>query len=341
VSNRIIRFHEYGSADVLKIEDLPLQEPNAGEVRIRVETLSLNRADVQFRQNQYVETPILPSRLGYEVAGTVEAIGEEVTSVKVGDKVSTLPAFSVQHYGTHSETAIVPDYGVHPIPPNLSIVEASAFWIQYLTGYYALVDLGKVQPGHYVAITAATSTTGIAAIQLTKILGAKSIATTRSAAKAEKLVEAGADYVIVTSKEDLLQRILEITDGKGAEVIYDAVAGPGLEALANATAKLGNIIVYGALDLSAPTPLPLFPAFIRTLKLHAGYKVFDFTGNQNMGIPRNEEAFARGKKFVYDNVGSGQLKPEIGKVFEGLDHYADAHRLMEADQVSGKIVVTV
>ena len=117
---KIIRFHELGGADVLKIEDLPLAEPGKGEVRLKVEAIGLNRAEVMFRQGQYLENPELPSRLGYEAAGIVDAVGPDTSGVQIGDRVSTIPVFSMGKYGVYGESAIVPDYAVAFYPDNLS-----------------------------------------------------------------------------------------------------------------------------------------------------------------------------------------------------------------------------
>ena len=106
--SKIIRFHEIGGPEVLRIEDLPLTEPGQGEVRLNVEAFSLNRADVMFRQGKYLQYPEFPSRLGYEAAGVVDAVGPGVTDIKIGDRVSTIPAFSMGKYGIYGESAIVP-----------------------------------------------------------------------------------------------------------------------------------------------------------------------------------------------------------------------------------------
>ena len=105
---KIVRFHETGAAEVLKLEDLPLTEPGEGEVRLKVEAIGLNRAEVMFRQGQYLQAPTLPSRLGYEAAGTVDALGPGVSGVQIGDRVSTIPSFSMGEYGVYGESAIVP-----------------------------------------------------------------------------------------------------------------------------------------------------------------------------------------------------------------------------------------
>ncbi len=121
---KIVRFHETGGAEVLKIEDLPLTQPGEGEVRLKVEAIGLNRAEVMFRQGRYLDAPELPSRLGYEAAGIIDAVGPGTSNIRVGDRVSTIPAFSMGKHGVYGESATVPNYAVARYPDNLSPVDA-------------------------------------------------------------------------------------------------------------------------------------------------------------------------------------------------------------------------
>src|SRR5579871_2003338 len=133
---KVVRFHELGGPDVLQIEDLPNPEPQAGEVRIRVRAIGLNRAEVMFRTGQYVEQPQFPSRIGIEAAGIVDAVGPDVANVHVGDKVNVASGQSIGHYGTYGETAIVPAASALPYPGNLTPEEAASVWVQYFTAYF-------------------------------------------------------------------------------------------------------------------------------------------------------------------------------------------------------------
>jgi NADPH:quinone reductase-like Zn-dependent oxidoreductase len=327
---QIIRFHETGDADVLKIEDLPLQEPGKGEVRLKVEAISLNRAELMFRQGQYLEDPELPSRLGYEAAGIIDAVGPGTSDVHIGDRVSTIPAFSMGKYGVYGESAIVPDHAVATYPNNLSATEGASIWMQYLTAYGALIDIGQLKEGDTVVITAASSTIGLAAIQITKATRAVAIGTTRGAGKKQFLLDAGADEVIVMDEEDLVERVMAGTSGKGADLIFDPVGGPLLETLADAAASGATIFEYGALS-PAPTIFPLFAALKKGLVIR-GYTLFE--------IVNDAERLARGKQYIYDGLASGALSPFIDRTFT-LDAIADAHRYMESNEQKGKIVVTV
>jgi NADPH:quinone reductase-like Zn-dependent oxidoreductase len=341
-TTRVIRFHQPGGPEVLQIDDIPLAKPQAGEVLVRVQAMALNRADALWRAATYVEDPIVPARIGYDIAGVVEEVGPDVAGISVGDKVSAIPAASVTHYGNHGETAIYPADSLIKYPARLSPEEAVAVNNGLLTAYFAMVEVAQIKRGQAVVLTAGSSSTAMAALQIANRLGARAIATTRSRAKFQTLVEAGFDHVVVTDEKKVTEEILRATGGAGADLIYDAVAGPGLGDLASATKVMGHLVVYGALGaMTAETPLPLWPLFRRTVKMYAGYKVFDFTGNKNMGLPRNQPAVDRALKFLIDGLESGAFKPRIDKVFKGLDEYADAHRYLESNAQSGKIVISL
>jgi NADPH:quinone reductase-like Zn-dependent oxidoreductase len=171
---------------------------------------------------------------------------------------------------------------------------------------------------------------GIAAIEMVKAQGAISIATTRTSKKKEVLTKLGAAHVIATAEEDLLARVRAITNGKGARVIFDPVAGKGVELLAQAAALGGTIFEYGALAME-PTPFPLYTA------LSKGLLVQGYTVREILSVP---ELKAQGEKYVYDHIEAGDFKPLIDRVFP-FDQIVEAHRYMESNQQIGKIVVKV
>ena len=167
------------------------------------------------RRGAYLEQPDFPSRLGYEASGIVVDVGESVTGFKAGDRVSTIPAFSMSKYGVYGERVNVPAFAVAHVPDNLSDQEATSVWMAMITAYGALVDICKLTADKTIMITAASSSVGVAAIQLAKMLGATVIATTRGPEKVDALTSAGADIVIQTNTEDLVSRVNELTNGKG------------------------------------------------------------------------------------------------------------------------------
>jgi NADPH:quinone reductase len=327
---RIVRFHEIGAPEVLKIEDVDVPPPGPGEIALEVKALGLNRAESMFRSGHYIEEPVFPARLGYEAAGVVSAVGSGVTNVAVGDAVSIVPPLSITRWGAYGEVATVPAELAVKHPASLSWAEAAAIWMQNVTAWGALIDLAKLRAGDAVIITAASSSVGLAAIQIAKGVGATSIATTRTRAKQDALLGFGADHVIVTQEEDLPARVSEITGGMGARVAFDPVAGPGIQRLAEALSGDGILIEYGALSAD-PTPLPLFPVIGKMLTVH---------GYQYKQIVRDPQRLEKAKRFILDGLATGDIKPVIAKLFP-LEQIVDAHRYLESNQQFGKIVVTV
>jgi NADPH:quinone reductase-like Zn-dependent oxidoreductase len=326
---RIVRFHQTGSPDVLQLEEVEIPPPGPGEVRIRVKALGLNRAEALFRSGRYLETPRLPARLGYEAAGTVEAVGQGVQGFRAGDVVSTIPAFSQNQYGVYGEVATVPATALAKHPSSLSWIEAAAIWMQYFTAYGALIDLGHLEKGETVLVSAASSSVGIAAIQIARMVGATPIALTRGASKRQALLDAGAGAVIVTSEQDVVEEVGRVTGGKGARVVFDPVGGPGIVNLAAAMSERGTLFLYGALS-TEPTPFP--PALLRRSLTIRGFMLFEVTADPTR--------LAAGKEFIVGGLSSGKLKATVARTFS-LDQIVEAHRYLESNQQVGKIVVTV
>ncbi len=327
---RVVRFHRTGGPEVLQIEEVAVPPPGNGEVQIAIKALGLNRAEAMFRSGQYLENPKLPARLGYEAAGTVAAIGPGVTGFKIGEAVSTIPSFSMNDYGLYGDLANAPVHAVTHHPESLSWEEAAAAWMQYLTAYGALIDIAKLTHGDTILIPAASSSVGLAAIQLANRVGAVPVAITRGQSKRQALFDAGAAHVIASDEEDLLKAILTITGGKGARVVFDPVGGPTLNKLIQATAHLGMVVLYGALS-TEPTPLPLFDVLGKWATIR-GYVMMEITNDQ--------ERLARGKKFINEGLADDSFKPLIAKTFP-LNEIVEAHRYLESNQQVGKVVVTV
>ncbi|MDG3003184.1 zinc-dependent alcohol dehydrogenase family protein [Paludisphaera mucosa] len=327
---RVVRFHETGGPEVLRIEELDVPPPGKGEVQIRIKAIGLNRAEAMFRRGQYLEDPKLPARLGYEAAGTVEAVGPDVQKIKVGDVVSVIPSFSLNSYGLYADLANAPAYAVVHHPASLSWEEAASVWMQYVTAYGALIDIGGLTKGDAVVIPAASSSVGLAAIQIANRVGAIPIALTRGTSKRQALLDAGAAHVIASDEQDLVAEILSLTDGKGARVVFDPVGGPTVEKLLQATSKLGILFLYGALS-TEPTPLPLFEVLAKWVTIR-GYVMMEITSD-----PKRLE---RAVQFTNEGLAGGSLKPIVAKTFP-LDEIVDAHRYLESNQQIGKVVVTV
>jgi len=235
-----------------------------------------------------------------------------------------------------------PESALLAYPQNLTPEQAAAANTGLFTAYFALVELACLKPDQHVVVSAAGSSMGVAALQMVKAVGAKSIAVTRSEGKQEGLLAAGADQVLIAGREDVQEAIFGRTEGLGAEVIYDAVGGPGLEELIWATKRFGWVIVYGQLGaMENGTPFPLGACALRGLKLQASFRVFDFTGHPKLGLPPRAEAVERAKRFISDGLAAGRFSPKIDRVFVGLDEYAAAHRYMEKDARIGKVVISL
>jgi NADPH:quinone reductase-like Zn-dependent oxidoreductase len=327
---RVVRFHETGGPEVLKIEQIDVPPPGEGEVQIAVKALGLNRAEAMFRIGKYLEEPKLPARLGYEASGTVVAIGPGVEGFKVGESVSTIPAFSMNDYGMYGDLANAPASAVAHHPASLSWEEAASIWMQYVTAYGALIDIAGLAKGDALVIPAASSSVGLAAIQIANRVGAVPIALTRGSSKRQALLDAGAAHVIATDEQDAAKEILALTGGEGARVVFDPVGGPTLAKLAAATARLGIIFLYGTLSREK-TPLPLFEVLSRWITIR-GYVMMEITSSP--------ERLERAVRFINEGLADGSLKPIVAKTFP-LDQIVEAHRYLESNEQVGKVVVAV
>ncbi|MFI7611144.1 zinc-dependent alcohol dehydrogenase family protein [Nonomuraea terrae] len=244
-----VLFDAFGGPEVLQV-----REAEAGELRIRVDAIGLNRAEIMFRSGAYFDKPSFPgAHLGYEAAGVVEAVGPDVTGFTAGDTVAVVPAFQQSSYGAYGDHVIVPAAATVHRPASVPAQRAAAVWMACLTAYGALVEDAFTRPGDHVLITAASSSVGIAAIQTARHLGATPIATTRTAAKKQRLLDAGAAHVIVTDDQDVATTVKDITGGAGVRLAFDPIAGPGVDDIARAIAPGGRLVVYGKLD---PRPTP-------------------------------------------------------------------------------------
>lgn len=327
---KTVLLNKVGGPENLAIGDAETRAPGEGEAKLRVEAVGLNRAELMYMGGHYFEQPSLPSRIGYEAVGVVEAVGPGVDGSLVGQRVGTVPGYSMNKFGVLGEEAVVPAAMLAAFPAKLSAAEGAAVWMQYLTAYGALVMHGKVGAGDFVLITAASSSVGLAAIQIAKAEGATAIATTRHSNKRDALLAEGADYVIATEEEDLAARVGEITGGKLARVVFDPVAGSFVEKLAEATAPGGTIFVYGLLSME-PTPFPLMQAMGKGLRMQA-YTLHE--------VSRNPAEFERAKQYVRERLEDGRFHPKIAKTFP-LDQSVEAYQYLASNQQIGKVVITV
>jgi NADPH:quinone reductase-like Zn-dependent oxidoreductase len=328
--SRTIKFAKAGGPEVLEFIEMEVPAPGPHEVRIEVKAIGINRADSMWRNDKYVESPVFPAGLGYDSAGIVDAVGKDVTGFAVGDIVSTIPAFSLNKYSTYGEVILAPDHAVVKHPESLSFVEAASVWMMFLTAYGALIFDAQVKAGDYVILPAASSSVGLAAIQLAKHAGATPIALTRTSDKKKRLLDAGAAHVIATQEQDVVAEVMRITNGNGARVAFDPVGGPDFPKLIRALTDQGIAYIYGALS-EGDTPIPVLE-MIPKMPTVKGYSVRLVMGDAE----RRKVAI----EYVTKGLASGALKPVIDRTFK-FDEMVEVHRYLENGGQFGKIVVTV
>jgi NADPH:quinone reductase-like Zn-dependent oxidoreductase len=327
--SRVVQFNEIGGPDALQIVEMDVADPGVGEVRLKVKAIGLNRAETLFRKGEYFEFPSFPAKNGYEAAGVIDTVGPGVEGFTAGDVVSIVPNFSLNEYGMYGDTVLAKAASLVKHPSSLSFEDAAAVWMAYLTAYDALIHTAKLEKGDFVIIPAASSSVGIAAIQIANLVGAIPIAFTRTSAKVEQLKEIGAAHVVATDEDDIVATLNEITAGKGFRVAFDPVGGPTFAKLLEAAAPKAIIIIYGT--LAEPTVMPHFPIFTKSLTI---------TGALLFSTTYDPEKLRVGIDWIVKGLASGALKPVIAKTFP-LDRIVDAHRYLEANDQFGKVIVTV
>lgn len=325
---RIVRFHDIGGPEVLQLDHIDVAAPGPNEVRIAVDAIGLNRVESMFRSGGFI-LPALPSTIGYEAAGTIDATGSAVTQFAVGDRVATLPGLSMEQYGTYGELILYPADMLVKVPDKQPLIEAAATWMQYLTAY-GLIACGSAGPGDVVVITAASSSVGIAATQIANAAGAIPIAVTRGRNKVDGLRQHGAAHVVVSDEQNIAEAVMAFTQGRGANVAFDAVGGQPLADLLNAPGPKGTAIVYGSLA-GVTVNLPL-----HTMMLN-GLSIRGFAANELLANPVQRKSAIH---YIYMGLASGKLRPVIDRTF-ALTDIVDAHRYLESNAQLGKIVVTI
>jgi NADPH:quinone reductase-like Zn-dependent oxidoreductase len=328
--SRTVKFAKAGGPEVLQFVEVEVPAPGPHEVRIKVKAIGINRADSMWRNDKYVEPVKFPAGLGYDAAGIVDAVGKDVTGLVVGDVVSTIPAFSMNKYSTYGEVILVPDHAVVKHPESLSFVEAASVWMMFLTAYGALVLDAQLKAGDFVIVPGASSSVGLAAIQIANYAGATPIALTRSTEKKQRLHEAGASHVIVTQEQDMIAEVMRITNGQGARVVFDPVGGPDFPKLIAALTFQGIAYIYGALS-EDDTPIPVLE-MIRKMPAVKGYSVRLAVGDAE----RRKVAI----EYVTKGLADGALKPIVDRTFE-FNEMVEVHRYLENSGQFGKIVVTL
>ena len=325
---RAVRFTGTGDPSILTIAEIPTRPPGSGEVQLRITSAGLNRADANYRAGKYLVRSPGTSRSGFEGAGIVEVVGPNVT-LRTGARVGLLPSsFDVVQEGTAAETVTVPAHACVPTPSTIDDRDAGAIWIQYLTVWGALVDIAAVGPGDWVIVPAASSSVGIAAIQLCRARGAHVIATTTSASKVQALERCAPDAIIDTRQEPYVERVMELTRNEGVRVVFDPIFGPIVNDHIRACRPEAIVFVHGVLDF---TPLELRAGGMLRKQIRLqGYTFGPLLADR----VRRERAVAG----ITAHLERGDFAPVIDSYFP-LSRIQEAHRYLESNRQVGKIVV--
>ena len=321
---KAVMCREYGPPESLVIEDIASPVPGPGEVVITMKAASLNFPDVLIIQNKYQVKPPLPFSPGSEMAGIVKAVGPDVTGVKAGDAV-----MAVTTYGAFAEEVKTEARRVLPLPDGMDFRTASAFVLTYGTSDHALCDRGALAAGETLLVLGGAGGVGIAAIEIGKALGARVIAAASTAEKLAVCREHGADATINYAEDDVRGRIRELTEGQGADVVFDPVGGAFTEQALRSIAWRGRLLVVGF----AAGDIPRIPLNLTLLKGCSIVGVFwgDFTR-------REPERFAARVAQLGAWYREGKLRPHISATFP-LDRAPEALAQMAGRQVAGKVVV--
>jgi NADPH:quinone reductase len=317
---------QFGPPDSLVVEEVASPEPSTGEVVIAVRAASVNFPDVLIIQNKYQFKPPLPFSPGSELAGVVKEVGGGVQGFKPGDKVM---AFTT--YGAFAEEVKTDASRLLPLPPKMDFVTGAAFLLTYGTTDHALRDRGALGAGETLLVLGAAGGVGLAAVEIGKALGARVIACASSEDKLAVCREHGADATINYAAEDLRERVKALTEGRGADVIYDPVGGAYSDPAFRSIAWRGRHLVVGF----AAGEIPKLPLNLALLKGAAVLGVFwgDFAR-------REPERFAASVQQLGKWYQEGRLRPHVSETFP-LESAAKALNLMAARRVKGKIVLTV
>ena len=329
---------KYGPPEVLQVREVTTPEPSANEVRVKIHYAGVNFAEVMARMRLYPGAPKPPTTIGAEGCGIIEKVGNDVTQWQVGAKVMFFARFKsyASHVITSAELLI-------PLPDSLTIEQGAAFPLVYTTAHLMMFDQGNLRENQTILIQGAGGGVGTAAIQLAKSVGAKTIGTA-SGWKQEKLIEMGLDHFIDYTKEDVLRKVIEFTDGRGVDVCFDPVGGKSWMNSYKALSELGKLIVFGNqtivsgfrlnplvllkefLTMTKFSPMKLIPRNKGVMGFHLGY--LKKSGD------RVKAAFTELLKLADE----GKISPVVDTVFPYIDA-PGAHRHMQERKNFGKILI--
>ena len=319
-----IRVHEYGSAEVLRHEEIPAPEPAPGQARVRLEASGVNFIDIYQRTGLYQNA--LPFTLGMEGAGVVDAVGQNVTEVMEGDRV----AYAME-LGSYAQQALVPAWKLAPVPHALDARSAAAVMLQGMTAHYLTHSTYGLKQGDVALVHAAAGGVGLLLVQIAKRLGATVLGTVSTAEKARIARAAGADEAIIYTEVDFAAEVKRLTGGKGVHVVYDSVGQSTFDKSLDCLRPRGYLALFG--QSSGPVA-PL------NLGLLAAKGSLFVTRPTLLHYASTREELLRRTGDLFHWVQAGELKLHVEKIYP-LAHAAEAHRDLESRRTTGKLLLSV
>ena len=317
-----VQLQSHGGPEVLEYVDLALPEPRPGEARVALEAVGVNFIDIYYRTGAYkAELPLIP---GQEGAGRVDAVGEGVTDIAVGDRVAY-----AMHTGAYVEHATVPASKLVPIPEQVGTAVAAAAMLQGMTAHYLTHSTYPVKPGDQVLVHAAAGGAGLLLCQIAKRLGARVIGTVSTEEKAGLAREAGADEVILYTEQDFVRETRRLTDGAGVHVVYDSVGKTTLDGSLNVLRPRGYLVLFGQ---SSGAAEPLDPQV-----LNARGSLFLTRPTLGHYVQNRDELLWRAND-LFNWIAAGELSVRVDRTFP-LAEAAEAHRALESRRTTGKLLL--
>lgn len=323
---KTVRFYEAGGPDVLKLEDVPVGDPGPGEVRIRHSAVGCNFADTYFRSGYYPAP--LPSGIGVEGAGTIEAVGDGVTGYAVGDRVS----YNGSPLGAYSSERVMPAASLFKLPDSVSLEDAAASTMRGLSATYWLARTNpSLRAGDTILLHAAAGGVGLLAVQLARLMGLRVIGTVSTEAKAEKARAMGCDEIILYRQEDVVERVKDLTDGKGVSTVFDSVGKDTYEASLKSLARRGVLVACGTASGPFP-PVDLFQTMLQGSVYVTRPAFADYYADPAERAELSE--------LWFGHLASGRIKVEIGQRYDLAD-CVEAHRAMESGTTIGSSIFVI
>jgi NADPH2:quinone reductase len=318
---RAIRVHRAGGPEELKLEQIDAPEPGPGQARVRIEFSGVNFIDVYHRNGMYnVKLPLTP---GSEAAGVVDAVGDGVTDVRVGDRVAY-----AMHLGSYAEQAVVDAWKRVPVPAEVSLEVAAAAMLQGMTAQYLTRSTFPLQPGQSALVHAAAGGVGLLLVQMAKRLGARVIGTVSTQAKARLARAAGADQVVIYARESFKEAARAFTDGKGVDVVYDSVGKTTFEESLDSLRPRGLMVLFGQ-SSGFPPPFDLAQLQRKGSLYITRPSLAQYTADRAELLARASDLFTM--------IAEG-LDVRIDHVLP-LERAAEAHRLLESRATAGKLLL--